>query len=104
MFACLFAAGVYGSMRVEKGLDLTDVVPRESPEHRFVEAQFKYFSFYHMAAVTKEDFDYANGQELLYQFHDAFRKVSYIISLHFFALYSFLMNASYIQVLAVHVK
>ena len=77
MFACLFAAGVYGSMRVEKGLDLTDVVPRESPEHRFVEAQFKFFSFYHLAAVTKEDFDYANGQELLYRFHDAFRKVSY---------------------------
>ena len=78
-FACLFAAGVYGCMKVEEGLDLTDVVPRHSPEHKFVEAQFEYFSFYQIAAVTMKDFDYPNGQELLYKFHDAFRKVTWCI-------------------------
>ena len=75
MFACLFAAGVYGCMKVEEGLDLTDVVPRISPEHAFVKARSKYFSFYQMAIVTKGDYDYPNGQELLYKFHDAFKKV-----------------------------
>ena len=75
MFACLFAAGVYGCMKVEEGLDLTDVVPRTSPEHQFVEARSKYFSFYPMAVVTKGGYDYPNGQEFLYKFHDAFKKV-----------------------------
>ncbi|XP_074612004.1 protein patched homolog 1-like isoform X2 [Acropora palmata] len=79
MFACFFAAGLYGCMKVEEGLDLTDVVPRKSPEHKFVEAQFKYFSFYQIAAVTMEDYDYPNGQELLYKFHDAFRQIPNII-------------------------
>ena len=79
IFACLFAAGVYGCMKVEEGLDLTDVVPRESPEHKFVEAQFKYFSFYPIAAVTMEGYDYPNGQELLYKFHAAFRRVKTFI-------------------------
>ena len=75
VFACIFAAGVYGCMRVEEGLDLTDVVPRKSPEYKFVEAQFKYFSFYQMAVVTKGGYDYPSGQELLYKFHDAFKQV-----------------------------
>ncbi|KAJ7372959.1 Protein patched 1 [Desmophyllum pertusum] len=79
IFACLFAAGVYGSMKVEEGLDLTDVVPRQSPEHKFVEAQFKYFSFYQMVLVTKGGYDYPNGQELLYKFHNAFKKIPNII-------------------------
>lgn len=81
MFACFFAAGLYGCMKVEEGLDLTDVVPRKSPEHKFVEAQFKYFSFYQIAAVTMEDYDYPNGQELLYKFHDAFRQVNLCIQI-----------------------
>lgn len=75
VFACLFAAGVYGCMKVEEGLDLTDVVPRTSPEHEFVKARSKYFSFYEMAVVTQGGYDYPNGQELLYKFHDAFKKV-----------------------------
>ncbi|XP_068677045.1 protein patched homolog 1-like isoform X1 [Montipora foliosa] len=79
MFACLFAAGLYGCMKVEEGLDLTDVVPRKSPEHKFVEAQFKYFSFYEIAGVTMEGYDYANGQDLLYKFHNAFKKIPNII-------------------------
>ena len=75
MFACVFAAGVYGCMKVEEGLDLTDVVPRKSPEHKFVKAQFEYFSFYQMQIVTKGGYDYPNGQELLLKFHEAFKKV-----------------------------
>ncbi|CAH3129517.1 unnamed protein product [Pocillopora meandrina] len=79
VFACVFAAGVYGCMKVEEGLDLTDVVPRKSPEHKFVKAQFEYFSFYQMQIVTKGGYDYPNGQELLLKFHEAFKKIDNII-------------------------
>ena len=75
VFAGLFATGLYGCMKVEEGLDLTDVVPRRSQEHKFVEAQFKYFSFHQMFVITKGDFDYPNSQELLYKLHEAFKKV-----------------------------
>ncbi|PFX16833.1 Protein patched-like 1 [Stylophora pistillata] len=79
VFACVLAAGVYGCLKVEEGLDLTDVVPRKSPEHKFVKAQFEYFSFYQMQIVTKGGYDYPNGQELLYKFHRAFKKIDNII-------------------------
>jgi len=63
-------------MLVRDGLDLTDVVPRNSTEHQFVTAQMKYFSIYPMYLVTKEDFDYPNKQKLLYEYHEAFKSVS----------------------------
>lgn len=35
------------------GMELTEVVPRGSNEHTFLEAQSKYFGFYDMYIVTK---------------------------------------------------
>ena len=75
-FLALLAVGIYGAFQVEDGLELTDVVPRDSVAHKFVEAQFKYFSFYPMALVTQEDFDYANRQKTLYSYHEEFKEVS----------------------------
>ena len=75
LFAGLLAAGIYGSLIVQEGLDLTDVVPRESIAHKFVEAQFKYFSFYPMALVTQSDFDYASQQKTLFSYYDSFKEV-----------------------------
>ena len=76
LFAGLLAAGIYGSLQVEDGLELTDVVPQGSVAHQFVEAQFKYFSFYPMTLVTQEGFDYANRQKTFYSYHEAFKEVS----------------------------
>lgn len=76
MFAGLFGAGAYGCMRVEDGLDLSDVVPRHTKTYKFIESQFKYFSFYQIFAVTMKNFDYPRKQKLLYQFHNAFAGVS----------------------------
>ena len=38
---------------MKEGLDLTDVVPKNTNEYRFLEAQSKYFGFYNFYAVTK---------------------------------------------------
>ena len=76
LFLGLLAVGIYGALQVEDGLELTDVVPSNSVAHRFVDAQFKYFSFYPMALVTQEEFDYAYQQEKLFSYHDDFKQVS----------------------------
>lgn len=75
LFAGLLAVGIYGSFQVEDGLELTEVVPQGSVAHQFVEAQFKYFSFYPMSLITQEGFDYANRQKTLYSYHKAFKEV-----------------------------
>lgn len=83
LFAGLLAVGIYGSFQVKDGLELTEVVPQGSVAHQFVEAQFKYFSFYPMSLITQEGFDYANRQKTLYSYHEAFKEVSY----HFICIY-----------------
>ena len=77
LFAGLLAVGIYGSFQVEDGLELTEVVPQGSVAHQFVEAQFKYFSFYPMSLITQEGFDYASRQKTLYSYHETFKGVSY---------------------------
>ncbi|XP_068677208.1 uncharacterized protein [Montipora foliosa] len=79
LFSGLLAAGIYGAFQVEDGLELTEVVPQGSIAHQFVEAQFKYFSFYPMALVTEDDFDYPNQQSKLYSYHNAFKEIPNVI-------------------------
>ncbi|KAK2569950.1 Protein patched-like protein 1 [Acropora cervicornis] len=79
LFAGLLAVGIYGSFQVDDGLEVKDVVPQGSVAHQFVEAQFKYFSFYPMALVTQADFDYANRQKILYSYHEAFKEIPNVI-------------------------
>ena len=74
-FLSLLAAGIYGALQVESGLDLRDVLPRKSLEYKFVEARLKYFSFYPVALVT-QDFDYANQQKKLLSYYEEFKNVS----------------------------
>jgi patched 1 protein len=64
---------------VKVGLDLTDIVPRDTIEHKFLDNQQKYFSFYHMFAVTKGNFEYPTNQRLLYDYHNSFTRISKII-------------------------
>lgn len=51
-FMALLIFGIIGTVKVKDGLDLTDLVPRDTNEYKFVEAQEKYFGFYNMYAVT----------------------------------------------------
>ncbi|KAM4639663.1 protein patched homolog 1 isoform 2-T2 [Amazona ochrocephala] len=78
LFLGLLGLSLYGTTRVRDGLDLTDIVPRETREYDFIAAQFKYFSFYNMYIVTQKA-DYPNVQHLLYELHRSFTNVTYVL-------------------------
>ncbi|XP_048855759.1 protein patched homolog 1 isoform X2 [Brienomyrus brachyistius] len=78
LFLGLLVVSLYGTTRVRDGLELTDIVPRETREYDFIGAQFKYFSFYNMYVVT-QGADYARGQALLYELHQRFGAVKYVL-------------------------
>lgn len=75
----LLGMSLYGTTMVHDGLYLTDIVPRETKEYNFIEAQFKYFSFYNMYIVSMGGFDYAASQTLLYDLHRSFNGIKYIV-------------------------
>ncbi|XP_063311035.1 protein patched homolog 1 isoform X2 [Pelobates fuscus] len=77
-FLALLGLSLYGTTRVRDGLDLTDIVPRETREYDFIAAQFKYFSFYNMYVVTQKA-DYPRIQHLLYDLHKSFADVKYVL-------------------------
>ncbi|KAK7934278.1 hypothetical protein WMY93_005174 [Mugilogobius chulae] len=78
LFVCLLGISLYGTTQVRDGLELTDIVPRETSEHDFIGAQFKFFSFYNMYVVTQRA-EYAQKQLLLYQLHQRFHTVRHIL-------------------------
>ncbi|XP_059620368.1 protein patched isoform X2 [Phlebotomus argentipes] len=78
VFAIALAFGLYGTLKLQDGLELTDLVPKNSEEHRFLHAQEKLFGFYSMFAVTQGDFEYPMNQKLLYEYHEAFVRVSHV--------------------------
>lgn len=77
-FLALLGVSLYGTTCVRDGLDLTDIVPRETREYDFIAAQFKYFSFYNMYVVTQKA-DYPRAQRLLYDLHKSFSSVKYVL-------------------------
>ncbi|XP_066906859.1 protein patched isoform X2 [Halyomorpha halys] len=79
VYLMVLCASVWGTMKVNDGLDLTDIVPQNTNEYAFLNAQGKYFGFYNMYAVTQGDFEYPTNQRLLYEYHDAFMRVQNII-------------------------
>ena len=78
LFLCLLGVSLYGTTQVRDGLELTDIVPRETSEYDFIGAQFKFFSFYNMYVVTQRA-DYAQNQALLHQLHQRFHTVRYVL-------------------------
>uniref|UniRef100_A0A8C5E0A6 SSD domain-containing protein n=1 Tax=Gouania willdenowi TaxID=441366 RepID=A0A8C5E0A6_GOUWI len=79
LFLGLLGISLYGTTMVHDGLYLTDIVPRDTKEYDFIDAQYKYFSFYNMYLVTMDGFDYARSQRLLIQLHNAFNSVRYVV-------------------------
>ncbi|KAL4236598.1 Protein patched 1 [Mactra antiquata] len=77
-FLVIFIIGIWGTAQVKDGLDLTDVVPRETSEYNFLENESKYFGFYNIYLVTK-DINYPNNQRLLREYHRAFQNVDKIV-------------------------
>jgi patched 1 protein len=79
LLAALLAGSAWQAMRLDDGLELADLVPRDSDEHAFLASQAKHFGFYNMYAVTGRDFEYPNNQRLLYDYHEAFMRVKRVI-------------------------
>ncbi|XP_062240828.1 protein patched homolog 1 [Platichthys flesus] len=78
LFLCLLVVSLYGTTQVKDGLELTDIVPRETSEYDFIGAQFKFFSFYNMYVVTQRA-EYAKIQPLMHQLHRRFLTVRYVL-------------------------
>ncbi|XP_061756517.1 protein patched homolog 1 isoform X2 [Nerophis ophidion] len=78
LFLCLLGVSLYGTTQVRDGLELTDIVPRETSEYDFIGTQFKFFSFYNMYVVTQRA-EYAQNQPLLHQLHHKFGTVRYVL-------------------------
>lgn len=78
-FAGLMGYSLHNAMKLEDGLDLFDMVPKNTNEHEFLKVQSKMFSFYNMFAVTQGDFEYPTNQKLLYEYHEAFVRVPQVI-------------------------
>uniref|UniRef100_A0A3Q2PSU2 Patched 1 n=1 Tax=Fundulus heteroclitus TaxID=8078 RepID=A0A3Q2PSU2_FUNHE len=78
LFLGLLGISLYGTTQVRDGLELTDIVPRETSEYDFIGAQFKFFSFYNMYVVTQRA-DYTQSQLLLHQLHQRFHTVPYVL-------------------------
>ena len=78
-----FVVGVifslYCSCKLQDGLDLIDLVPKETNEYKFLNAQTSMFGFYSMYAVTQGNFEYPNNQRLLHEYHEAFVRVPHVI-------------------------
>jgi len=53
LFAVLSVVSFVGIVRIRDGLDITDIVPRGTNEHSFLDAQSQYFGFYNFYAVTQ---------------------------------------------------
>ncbi|XP_037825541.1 protein patched [Lucilia sericata] len=70
---------LYCSTKLQDGLDLIDLVPKETNEYKFLNAQTSMFGFYSMYAVTQGNFEYPNNQRLLHEYHEAFVRVPHVI-------------------------
>lgn len=70
---------LFTAMKLEDGLELTDLVPKGTDEHKFLNAQGKLFGFYNMFAVTQGDFEYPTNQKLLHEYHEIFVRVKHVI-------------------------
>lgn len=79
ILVAVLAGSVWQAIKVNDGLELTDLVPQNSNEHAFLAAQAKHFGFYNMYAVTGRDFEYPTNQKLLYEYHDAFMRIKNVI-------------------------
>jgi len=79
VFLVILIISISGLVRVDDGLDLIDIVPRNKIEYRFLNFQRRYFSFFNMFAVTQGNFEYPTNQRLLHEYHQSFTRVGQII-------------------------
>lgn len=75
----LLGLGAVGCSRVSLGLELTDVIPKDTAPYAFLDARESYFSFYPFNAVLRGPLDVAKKQILIRQYRSALARVSYVV-------------------------
>lgn len=75
----VLGVSLFAALKLQDGLDLTDLAPKNTNEHKFLNVQGKLFGFYNMFAVTQGDFEYPTNQKLLYDYYEAFVRVPNVI-------------------------
>lgn len=78
-FAAAMCTCLSGIPYVRDGLELTDIVPRDTTEYKFLDVQRMYFNFFNIFAVTQGNFEYPTNQKLLFEYHHSFTRVGKII-------------------------
>ncbi|XP_055372521.1 protein patched [Condylostylus longicornis] len=79
IFIAAIIFSLFSSFNLQDGLDLIDLVPKNTNEYKFLNAQTSMFGFYNMFAVTQGDFEYPTNQRLLHEYHEAFVRVPHVI-------------------------
>lgn len=79
LFSGILTYSLFSAMKLKDGLDLFDLVPKDTNEHKFLNVQSHMFGFYNMFAVTQGDFEYPTNQRLLQEYHEAFVRVPHVI-------------------------
>lgn len=72
-------SSVYAAFKLQDGFELTDLIPRNTSEYNFIDAQSKLFGFYNIFAVTQGNFEYPQNQNLLREYHESFIRIPNII-------------------------
>ena len=78
-FIALLVFGVWGVTHLEDGMQLSDLIPKQSHEYEYLIRQEKYFKFYSIFAVTQANFEYPANQRLLHEYHAAFARIGSIV-------------------------
>ena len=73
LFVCVFVLSIYGASTVEDGLNLVDVLPKNTPEFGFVNSSLAYFAFFDIY-INTEEMDYARHQKELIETYRAIYK------------------------------
>ena len=96
---------VIGVLHVNLGLELSDVIPTGTPEHEFLVAREKYFSFYPMYGVIRKPTKIHLKQKEMQRFREEILNMSYTVSCCLFSLYVlFLIMAPWPQTSITHNK
>lgn len=72
-------SSIYAAFKLQDGFELTDLIPRNTSEYNFIDAQSKLFGFYNIFAVTQGNFEYPQNQKLLREYHESFIRIPNII-------------------------
>uniref|UniRef100_T1GFD3 SSD domain-containing protein n=1 Tax=Megaselia scalaris TaxID=36166 RepID=T1GFD3_MEGSC len=80
IYICWTIFGLYSFYsKLQDGLDLVDLVPKDTNEYKFLQAQTSLFGFYNMYAVTQGNFEYPQSQQKLYDYHNKFVRVPHVV-------------------------